>query len=82
YAAGDTAAAEAGEGHLVMQSCQHAVPLGKFAGHNVAAGLLGVEQMPFAPASYVTCLDLGPAGAVLTAGWDRVVQLTGAEAKE
>ncbi|MEU6440848.1 FAD-dependent oxidoreductase [Streptomyces sp. NPDC047046] len=82
YAAGDTAAAEAGEGHLVMQSCQHAVPLGKFAGHNVAAGLLDVEEVPFAPAPYVTCLDLGPAGAVLTAGWDRVVQLTGPEAKE
>lgn len=82
YAAGDTAAAVAAEGHLVMQSCQHAVPLGKFAGHNVAADLLGTDPAPFVPAPYVTCLDLGPAGAVLTAGWDRVVQLTGDEAKQ
>lgn len=81
YATGDTAAAIAEGGHVVMQSCQHAVPLGKFAGYNVAADLLGLEQAPFAPNSYVTCLDLGPAGAVLTEGWDRNVQMTGAEAK-
>jgi NADH dehydrogenase len=30
----------------------------------------------------VTCLDLGSHGAVLTAGWERAVQKTGAEAKE
>jgi NADH dehydrogenase len=81
YATGDTAAAVAEGGHVVMQSCQHAVPLGKFAGYNVAADLLGLEQTPFAPGSYVTCLDLGPAGAVVTAGWDRDVQITGVEAK-
>lgn len=34
YAAGDTAAALAENGHHVMQSCQHAVPQGKFAGRN------------------------------------------------
>ncbi|MEU6817874.1 FAD-dependent oxidoreductase [Streptomyces sp. NPDC046860] len=82
YAAGDTAAARAEDDHMVTQSCQHAVPLGKFAGRNVAADLLGLELVPFAPDPYVTCLDLGPAGAVLTSGWDRTVQLTGQEAKE
>ncbi|WP_028936400.1 NAD(P)/FAD-dependent oxidoreductase [Pseudonocardia spinosispora] len=82
YAAGDTAAAEAEPGHTVMQSCQHAVPQGKFAGHNVAADLLGRPLVPFAPNPYVTCLDLGPAGAVVTLGWDRVVQKTGASAKQ
>ncbi|MGV9786722.1 NAD(P)/FAD-dependent oxidoreductase [Streptomyces sp. NPDC003435] len=82
YAAGDTAAARAEDDHMVTQSCQHAVPLGKFAGRNVAADLLGLDLVPFAPDPYVTCLDLGPAGAVLTAGWDRTVQLTGQEAKE
>jgi NADH dehydrogenase len=30
---------------------------------------------------YVTVLDLGPAGAVYTEGWDRHVVATGAEAK-
>lgn len=81
YAAGDTAAAEAEEGHAVMQSCQHAVPQGKFAGHNVAADILGLPQVAFAPDPYVTCLDLGPAGAVLTTGWERTVVQTGSEAK-
>lgn len=82
YAAGDTSAALAAEGRTVMQSCQHAVPLGKFAGHNVAADLLGADLVAFDPGPYVTCLDLGPAGAVVTAGWDREVQSAGAEAKK
>jgi NADH:ubiquinone reductase (H+-translocating) len=82
YAAGDTAAALAEDGHHVMQSCQHAVPQGKFAGRNVAADLLGLEQIAFAPDPYVTCLDLGAAGAVLTSGWDRAVQQTRQEAKD
>jgi NADH dehydrogenase len=81
YAAGDTAAALAEPGHVVMQSCQHAVPQGKFAGVNVASDLLGLPRVPFAPDPYVTCLDLGSYGAVLTVGWDRVVQQTRGEAK-
>jgi NADH dehydrogenase len=81
YAAGDTAAAVAEPGHVVMQSCQHAVPQGKFAGVNVASDLLDRPQVPFAPDPYVTCLDLGSYGAVLTAGWDRTVQQTREEAK-
>jgi NADH dehydrogenase len=81
YAAGDTAAAVAEDGHLVMQSCQHAIPLGKFAGYNAAADLLGLPQAPFAPTPYATCLDLGAAGAVATSGWDREVHMTGTEAK-
>jgi NADH:ubiquinone reductase (H+-translocating) len=81
YAAGDTAAAVAEDGHVVMQSCQHAVPLGKFAGYNAAADLLGLQRAPFAPGPYATCLDLGAAGAVATLGWDREVQMTGEKAK-
>ena len=81
YAAGDTAAALVEDGHFAMQSCQYATPSGKFAGHNVAADLLGLEPVAFAPNPYVTCLDLGPAGAVLTTGWDREVQATGRDAK-
>ncbi|MBW0114295.1 NAD(P)/FAD-dependent oxidoreductase [Pseudonocardia abyssalis] len=82
YAAGDTAAAVAEDGHVVMQSCQHAVPQGKLAGANVGADTLGLPLVPFAPNPYVTCLDLGPYGAVLTTGWDRTVAQTGAEAKK
>ncbi len=81
YAAGDTAAAVAEPGHLVTQSCQHAVPQGKFVGQNVAADVLCLPQVPFAPDPYVTCLDLGSYGAVLTAGWDRAVQMTREDAK-
>ncbi|POX37993.1 dehydrogenase [Streptomyces sp. Ru73] len=82
YAAGDTAAAPAEDGHTVTQSCQHATPLGKTAGHNAAADLLGLDRAPFAPDPYVTCLDLGGAGAVLTKGFDRVLNdLPAAEAK-
>lgn len=81
YAAGDTAAALAEEGHYTVQSCQHAQPMGKFAGHNVAADLLGTAPLPFAPDPYTNCLDLGPAGAVATEGWDRTVLTTGEEAK-
>jgi NADH dehydrogenase len=84
YAAGDTAVAPADPGgeHDVLQSCQYAGPLGKYAGHNVAADLLGLPRAPFDAPSYVTCLDLGPAGAVFTTGFERTVRLTGDEGKQ
>ncbi|MEV0107140.1 FAD-dependent oxidoreductase [Nocardia sp. NPDC050799] len=81
YAAGDTAAAHAEPGHPVLQCCQHALQLGKFAGHNAAADLFELPAVPFTPAPYVTCLDLGSAGAVFTNGWDRQVAATGEAAK-
>jgi NADH:ubiquinone reductase (H+-translocating) len=81
FAAGGTAAARSPDGHAVLQSCQHAIPLGKFAGHNAAADLLGQPLRPFDPGPYVTCLDLGAAGAVVATGWDREVRLTGEPAK-
>ncbi|MER6784542.1 hypothetical protein ABT330_07890 [Streptomyces sp. NPDC000658] len=56
--------------------------MGEFAGHDVAADLLGRDLLPFTPDPYVTCLDLGPAGAVYTEGWDRRVALTGAAARK
>jgi NADH dehydrogenase len=82
YAAGDTAAATAEDGHPAMQSCQHAEPMGRAAGRNAVADLLGRPLTPFAPDPYVTCLDLGSAGAVFTTGFDRVVRSTGSAAKE
>lgn len=62
-------------------SCQHAMNLGRSAGNNVAADLLGVEPIPYSQPKYVTCLDLGPWGAVYTEGWEREVKLSGAQAK-
>lgn len=81
FAAGDTAVADTGTGHPTMQCCQHAIPLGRVAGHNAAADLLGQRAVPFTPEPYVTCLDLGSAGAVFTTGFDRTVQMTGRSAK-
>ncbi|EKT4454312.1 MULTISPECIES: NAD(P)/FAD-dependent oxidoreductase [Pseudomonas] len=74
YAAGDVAYAtcDALGNHAVM-SCQHAIPLGRHAGNNAAAELLGVAPMAYSQPKYVTCLDLGAWGAVYTEGWDRVV---------
>ncbi|MFF2011798.1 NAD(P)/FAD-dependent oxidoreductase [Streptomyces sp. NPDC058195] len=78
FAAGDTAAAAFDAEHTVMQACQHATPLGKVAGYNAAADLLRLPLRPFAPGPYVTCLDLGAAGALFTRGWDRKVMASGA----
>lgn len=63
-------------------TCQHAILLGKFAGNNAAADLLGIEALPYRQEMYVTCLDLGAWGAVYTEGWDQQVKLTRAEAKK
>jgi NADH dehydrogenase len=66
----------------VTQSCQFAIPLGKLAGHNAVAGLVGERLLEFSPPSYVTCLDLGDAGAVFSTGWDRRVALVGERGKQ
>ncbi|MDV3124140.1 FAD-dependent oxidoreductase [Mycobacterium sp. 21AC1] len=81
FAAGDTAVTMADAGHTTIQSCQHALPMGKFAGHNVAADLLGGDLLPFTPDPYSNALDLGAAGAITTTGWERTVETTGQEAK-
>ncbi len=82
FAAGDTAAAAFDAEHTVMQACQHATPLGKVAGYNAAADLLGMPPRDFTPGPYVTCLDLGGAGGIFTGGWDRKVMATGADGGE
>ncbi|MDD2022757.1 NAD(P)/FAD-dependent oxidoreductase [Pseudomonas putida] len=74
YAAGDVAYATCDElGNHAVMSCQHAIPLGRHAGNNAAAELLGVAPMAYSQPKYVTCLDLGGWGAVYTEGWDREV---------
>lgn len=79
FVAGDTAAAAFDADHVVMQACQHATPLGKVAGYNAAADLLDLPLRDFTPGPYVTCLDLGGAGAIFTRGWDRKVMASGAD---
>ncbi len=64
-----------------MQSCQHAGQLGRVAGENAARDLLGMPPLPYTQLRYVTCLDLGRSGAVVTQGWERRVEKTGTEGK-
>ncbi|GGF61982.1 NADH dehydrogenase [Azorhizobium oxalatiphilum] len=74
YAAGDCASASAdAAGHKTVMSCQHARPMGRLAGHNAACDLMGrpEERIAFSAPDYVTILDLGPAGALYTEGWER-----------
>ena len=83
YATGDVArAATDDEGNHTMMSCQHAMNLGRSAGHNAAADLLGLPAIPYSQPKYVTCLDLGPWGAVYTEGWEREVKMQGKDAKQ
>jgi len=83
YAAGDTAFAATDDlGNHALMTCQHAIALGRSAGNNAAADLLGVAPIAYSQPKYVTCLDLGEWGALYTEGWDRQVVLTGAEGKQ
>jgi NADH:ubiquinone reductase (H+-translocating) len=81
FAAGDVAAARMDDEHLSVMSCQHGRPMGRYAGYNVISDLLGEPMLTLRIPWYVTVLDLGPAGAVYTEGWDRVVVANGAAAK-
>ena len=85
YAAGDIAAAAAdADGHRTLMSCQHARPMGRFAGHNAVCDLAARpdQRQRFSAPDYVTVLDLGDWGAVYTAGWDRSTLVSsGAAAK-
>lgn len=83
FATGDAARAACDdEGNYALMSCQHATRMGAFAGNNAAAELLGVPTRPYHQKAYVTCLDLGEAGALFTRGWDRKVEMVGDVAKK
>lgn len=81
FVSGDAAAANTGDDYLTLQSCQHALRLGRYAGENAARDLFGLPLATYAQRDYVTCLDLGRSGAVYTRGRERAVVYTGAEAK-
>ena len=83
FVTGDVAmAATDDEGNIAAMSCQHAMSLGRVSGYNAAAELIGLPMHRYNQPKYVTCLDLGPWGAVYTEGWDRQVHLQRNEAKE
>jgi NADH dehydrogenase len=82
YVTGDVAHVAADEaGNLAMMSCQHALILGRVAGHNAVQDLLGLPLHAYSQPTYATCLDLGHDAAMVSQGWDRQVVLTGAAAK-
>lgn len=83
FVTGDVAlAATDNIGNFAAMSCQHALSLGRVAGHNAAADLLGLKTHPYSQPKYVTCLDIGPWGALFTEGWDRQVRFTRDEGKK
>ena len=81
FAAGDVAVCKIDGVHPTVMSCQFARPMGRFAGHNVAADLFGKPMLPLRIDWYVTVLDLGAWGALYTVGWDRQVSAIGSAAK-
>ncbi|KJC36408.1 NADH dehydrogenase [Bradyrhizobium sp. LTSP849] len=81
FAAGDVASSVVDGLHPTVMSCQFARPMGRFAGHNVVADLMGQPMLPLRIDWYVTVLDLGNWGALYTEGWDREVRTTGQAAK-
>jgi NADH dehydrogenase len=83
FATGDAARAACDDvGNYALMSCQHATRMGAFAGNNAAAELLGVPTKLYHQEGYVTCLDLGEAGALFTRGWEREVAMVGDVAKK
>ena len=83
FATGDAARAACDDnGNYALMSCQHATRMGAFAGNNAAAELLCVPTKPYHQKGYVTCLDLGEAGALFTTGWERKVAMVGDVAKK
>ncbi|MGQ3048324.1 MAG: NAD(P)/FAD-dependent oxidoreductase [Niveispirillum sp.] len=80
---GDTVRAATDDiGNVAPMTCQHGLSLGRVAGHNAAAELVGLPTHPYSQPKYVTCLDLGPWGALYTEGWDRQVRFTREEGKK
>lgn len=83
FATGDAARAACDDvGNYALMSCQHATRMGAFAGNNAVAELLGGPTRPYHQKAYVTCLDLGEAGALFTRGWERKVEMVGDKAKK
>jgi NADH dehydrogenase len=82
YAAGDVAHALIDGVHPSVMSCQHARPMGRYAGHNALCELYGEPMLALDIDWYTNIIDLGPTGAVYAQGWDRVVVGKGKQAKD
>ncbi|KAF8176441.1 FAD-containing subunit of NADH dehydrogenase [Mycena galopus ATCC 62051] len=83
YATGDTAHIAVDDaGHLALQSCQHAVYMGKAAGNNVMADVLGLPLAPYRQPRYTMGIALGEWGGVFAVGWDQRVESVKEEAQK
>lgn len=82
FATGDCAVFEICPGHDNVMSCQHGRPMGRFAGHNAAAAVLGQPLLPLQIERYVTVMDLGEWGALYTEGRDRRLVASGPQVKQ
>jgi NADH dehydrogenase len=71
WAAGDVARALVDDTQASVMSCQHALPQGRYAGHNAMRALAGRAPLRYQQRLYLTCLDLGAWGALVTCGFDR-----------
>jgi len=60
-----------GNPQFATMSCQHGIIQGLFAGFNSIALLEKNELLVYQHKPYITCLDLGKYGALLTKMWDR-----------
>jgi NADH dehydrogenase len=81
FAAGDVAHASIDGVHPSVMSCQHARPMGRYAGHNAVCELFGRDMLALDIDWYTNIIDLGPNGAVYSQGWDRTVVALGPQAK-
>jgi NADH dehydrogenase len=77
FASGDVAHAKVDGTHSALMACQNSQTMGKYAGRNVAADLLGAPFTKYSQADYTTCLDLGRFGALYTEGFDRKLKAYG-----
>ncbi|MDE2089500.1 MAG: FAD-dependent oxidoreductase, partial [Gammaproteobacteria bacterium] len=81
FVAGDAAKVLVDDRNYAVMSCQHAIPQGRFAGHNAVNSLFNEAPISYSQPRYVTCLDLGIDNALFTAGWERSVKMVGPDAK-
>jgi len=82
FVAGDTVRAATDDaGNVAAMSCQHALSLGRVAGHNAAAELVGLPLHAYSQPKYVMCLDLGAWGAIYAEGWDRQLRFESEQGK-
>jgi NADH dehydrogenase len=83
FVTGDTVKVPSDDiGNFNVMSCQHAMSLGRVAGHNAAAELTGLPLHPYSQPKYVTCIDLGSWGALYTEGWDYQIHYTREDARK